>query len=362
MNVAILALFISACGGSRSGETATPTATTDTPVESSEVLLAPTYTPYPAYTPYPTYTRPPTGAPTPAETATVETTAPVVATAPIIPIGTEAPQEPTEETPAPAATAPPTAPPAPQEGASPSGEVAQTMPVSQASAGQPVELTRIEDTDPGPPFTILVSTIRIKENGYYKVTGKVRNNGSEIYGGVGIGATFFTELECGERAVAGQGKQGKRGGAGSGSVEHACDPNWHGTGKVYVACQLLEPGAECPFSLEIYPRDYVAYRLHPDGTPVEYRQPVSLALSNLGVDNDWFGYVRITGTATNGNPFAVRDANIAGVLIDVNGQIVSVGWTLVPGEIAPGASIAFELHIEQAPYANHELQAQATQN
>jgi hypothetical protein len=78
--------------------------------------------------------------------------------------------------------------------------------------------------------------------------------------------------------------------------------------------------------------------------------------------------VRITGTATNENPFAVRDANIAGMLIDaaVNtskaGQIVSVGMAIVPGEIAPGASVSFDLHIEQAPYAYYEVQAQATQN
>jgi biotin carboxyl carrier protein len=32
-----------------------------------------------------------------------------------------------------------------------------------------------------------------------------------------------------------------------GSVKYGCDPNWHRTGKVYAACQLLGPGAECPF-------------------------------------------------------------------------------------------------------------------
>lgn len=112
----------------------------------------------------------------------------------------------------------------------------------------------------------------------------------------------------------------------------------------------------------------MAYHLHPDATPVEHRQPASLALSNLSVTNGWLGYVRITGTATNENPFAVRDANIAGMLIDaaVNtseaGQIASVGMAIVPGEIAPGAGVSFDLHIEQAPYAYYELQAQATQN
>mgnify|MGYP001819024768 CR=1 FL=1 len=46
------------------------------------------------------------------------------------------------------------------------------------------------------------------------------------------------------------------------------------------------------------------------------------------------------GTATNGNPFAVRDGYIYGTLIDAGGQIASVGMTLAPGEFAPGARVA----------------------
>ena len=72
--------------------------------------------------------------------------------------------------------------------------------------------------------------------------------------------------------------------------------------------------------------------------------------------------MHITGTATNGNPFAVRDAYIFGTLIDAEGRIASVGMTLAPGEIAPGAGVAFNLRIEQAPYVRYEVQAQATQN
>ena len=106
----------------------------------------------------------------------------------------------------------------------------------------------------------------------------------------------------------------------------------------------------------------MSYHLHPDAAPVEYRQPAPLALSNVRVHNDNVGHVGITGTATNGNPFAVRDANIAGTLIDAHGQIASVGWTVVPGEVAPEASVSFDLRIEHAPYVRYELQAQATQN
>jgi hypothetical protein len=236
-----------------------------------------------------------------------------------------------------------------------------------------VALTRLPDTDPGPPLAILVSAIRIKENGFYEVTGRVRNDSADgshpgsVYGGVGVVATFFTERECGDHFVPdgggkGRGKNGESEGEGGESVKHVCHPNWHRTGKVYAACQLLAPGATCPFSLEIYPRDYVSYHLHPDATPVEYRQPVPLELGNVRSRSDGLGHVRITGTATNGNPFAVRDANIAGTLIDAHGQIASVGWTVVPGEVAPEASVSFDLRIEHAPYVRYEVQAQATQN
>jgi hypothetical protein len=123
----------------------------------------------------------------------------------------------------------------------------------------------------------------------------------------------------------------------------------------------LAPGEECPFSLEIYARDYVSYLLHPKGAPVVY-QPASLTLSELSVRHDNFGYVHITGTATNENPFAVRDAYIYGTLIDAGGRIASVGMTLAPGQIAPGARVAFDVRIEGVPYVRYEVQSQATRN
>ena len=85
-------------------------------------------------------------------------------------------------------------------------------------------------------------------------------------------------------------------------------------------------------------------------------------MSGLRVTHDGFGYVHITGTATNENAFTVRDAHIAGTLLDAAGHITSVGLALVPGDIAPGASVAFDVCIEHAPYVTYEVQAQATQN
>jgi hypothetical protein len=367
--VVTIALLISACSSDKASEAKTPSAIKESQAQSNEAMVEPTTevtntaavdkvpsatqtpqaldeptasaeaqnvnqptatrTPYPTRTPYSTFTPRPTNTPTAPETpeqATVEET-----------ISADAPTT----TPAPGPAQP-----------------AQTMPV-KSPATSTVELTRIEDPDPAPPLTILVSAVRVAQNGYYKVTGTVRNDSPDTYGGVGVVAIFYEEATpCSEREVT----RRRWDGTEETVIEEVCDYNWHGPVKVYAACMSLEPGAECPFSLEIYPEDYVSYLLHPEGTPVEYRQPASLALSNLNAYNNGLGYVRITGTATNGNPFTVRDANIAGTLIDANGQIVSVGSIIVPGEIAPGASVDFDLRIEYASYVRYQLSAQAIQN
>ena len=42
--------------------------------------------------------------------------------------------------------------------------------------------------------------------------------------------------------------------------------------------------------------------------------------------------MRISGTATNGNPFQAKNVTVSGVLLDAAGQIVSLGSTYVLGE------------------------------
>jgi hypothetical protein len=215
-------------------------------------------------------------------------------------------------------------------------EVPAVQPAPPAPANAPaspfVELRRIPDTDPAPPLTILVDAIRIEADGYYKITGSVRNDGSEAYEGIGVHASFLDDR-----------------GWGYGPVE------------VYCPCRLAEPGAECPFSLKAFPHNYVAYRLHPLGQPVVYHQSASLTLGALDVSNDAIGNVRITGTATNANAFTVSNAIVAGTLIDDAGQVVSVGSTWLLGDILPGGSMSFDLRIEYEPYARYQLSAQGVQ-
>lgn len=269
--------------------------------QPAAVTPDPTYTPVPTFTPYPTYTPNPTSTPLPTAT-------PPAPTPTAIPIATEI------SVPAEAPTA---------------------LPIPTTSAGTSasgtVELRRIPDTDPAPPLTILVDVIRIKQDGHYMITGWVRNDGSEIYEAVGVRASFLDDE-----------------GRGYGAVD------------VYCPCPFLEPGAECPFSLEAYPHSYEAYRLHARGQPVVYRRPAPLAVSAVHLSDDGIGNVRITGTVVNENGFTVAEATVAGALMDDGGRVVGVGWTLVLGDILPGDSKPFELLVQYEPYARYQLYASAT--
>ncbi len=318
----LVTVVVAACAREMGGtpmETAPDVEATSQAVEQSgdEQPLA-TYTPYPTHTPYPTYTPAPTATPQPTHTplpAATATHTPAPTVVPTVAEATPATGAPTEIL----AEEKPSSPPV------------QATP-SHAPAVQLPGLTRIPDTDPGPPFTILIDTIHIRADGSYKMAGAVRNDGSETYESVGVHASFVDSEGWG-----------------------------YGPFDVYCPCAFLEPGAQCPFSMSVSPKPYVEYHLHPLGRPVVNRQPAPVALGGIVVANDGVGNVRITGTARNDNPFPVKDARIAGALIDAGGRIVSAGGSAILGEIAPGASAPFDVRIEYEPYVRYQLYAQATQ-
>jgi hypothetical protein len=309
VNLALLiTILLTACASQTAS--VTPEATRDvemTPLiaeEPSADQPSATRTPRPTNTPYLTQIPPSTATPThtPMPTATPTVTRAATATGTPTEVMTEEP-----------------------------GPPVQTVYVHTPTA-LPVEPVRIPDTDPGPPFTILVDTIRIEEHGKYMVIGTVRNDGSEIYERIGVHASFLDDQ-----------------GASYGPID------------VYCPCSFLEVGAQCPFSLQVISRSTIAaYHLHPLGQPVVYRRPAPVVLSGLVVSLDGIGYVRITGRVTNENAFTVKNPKIAGTLVDASGRIVSVGSTTVLGDVGPGVSVPFDLRIEHEPYAQYQLSAQAT--
>ena len=268
--------------------------------EPEPVESAATYTPYPTYTPYSTPTALPTSTATPTAIPTTGPTATPTAMPTSVPTDTPTPG-PTR----PAPTATPYKSPTPA-------------------------LQRIPDTDPGPPFLISVSANRAGEASTYKVTGTMRNDGSETFEAIGIVATFFDD-------------QGFR----------------HGPLQARVPFLLLAPGETTPFSVELAARRVVSFLLHPQGRPTG-RQSAPVELRNLNLVYDSTESVRITGRAVNVNPFKVKNVALGGVLLDAGGQIVSLGSAFVLQEdIQPNAAVSVDLRIDRVPFVRYYVYAQA---
>lgn len=245
-------------------------------------------------------------------------------------------------TPTPTSTPTPSPSPTPTVEPSPTPRSLQPLPLLSSSsfamptplvpAAAPVVLTPIPDTDPAPPLTVLVHTIRVEDNSHTRLTGVVRNDGAETYEGVGIHASFI-----------------RQDGRGFGPIE------------VYCPCLFVEPRATCPFVLDAAAADFIAYRLHVQGHPLHAGQPASVAVRVSEVSRDAIGNVRITGVVVNEHPFNVRDVNVIGALLDPNDQVVSAGWTFVASELAAGGSASFVLRVAYRPYARYEVFSQALQ-
>jgi len=289
-----------------------------------------------------------TSIPQPTATATPEPTATLE---PIVqPTVTSQPQ-----TPEPTATLEPAVQAtATQEVVSQATPVVPTRPPSAAAATLPA-LEQIENTDPGPPFTIAVSRNTatqdplVEESRQIQITGWVRNDSEQTYAVSRIGATFYDA-------------DGFRGvfvpGIRDGKVVSG-EWLWHGAIDADFDCLLLAPGEICPFSVEITVQNMSSFRLYAEAAPTE-RESAPVALSNVQTSQDLTDYVRIQGTATNTNAFAVKNVVVSGALIDASGQMTSVGSAIVPKEgIAPGESVTFDLRIRRDAFVDYQLYAQA---
>jgi hypothetical protein len=228
-----------------------------------------------------------------------------------------------------------------------------TTSVEHAATPAPA-LAQIEDTDPGPPFAIEISSNTatqdplVEASQTYKITGIVRNDGDQTYALSALQVTFYDS-------------EGFRG-----VFERAPGPGptggewiWHGQTEADVAYLLLAPGEACPFSVEITAQDMASFLIHADAMPTG-RESAAVELSDVRVSADATGYVRISGKATNVNALKVKNVTVVGTLVDDDGQIVSVGSAYVLEEdIAPGGSVHFDLRVEAEAYASTQLYAQA---
>jgi LysM repeat protein len=213
----------------------------------------------------------------------------------------------------------------------------------------------IEDTNPGPPFTIEVSANTaaqdplVEASRTYQVTGVVRNDGDQTYAVSAINITFY-DAEGFRGIFVPAIREGEIVGG---------EWLWHGQTEADFAALLLAPGEEWPFEIEIVAQDMASFLIHPDAVTTD-RESVSVALSDVRLVDEGTGYLRISGTATNTSAFAAKNVTVSGVLIDGNGQIVSVGSAYVLEEdIAPGEAVGFDVRIEKEAYMSYQVYAQA---
>jgi hypothetical protein len=188
----------------------------------------------------------------------------------------------------------------------------------------------LPNTDPGPPFVIVVDANRAVGDNAYLVSGWVRNAGPDTYEAINVLATFYS-----------------------------ADEFRYGPVTVRVPCTLLAPGESCPFIVETSMRKPVSVYLHPEGRRTK-RESVPMALSGTRLIADGLHSVRITGVATSEQPFKLKNPVVIGVLLDASGQMISLGYTYVTVEdIEPGASVHFDLRVQSKPYASYRTYVQA---
>jgi hypothetical protein len=337
--------LLTARSGNRAARFPSATATivaTRRAAQTREAAPTPTLTPAPEATGTPTQVVEPTATWTPAATNTPSAAAVPTATWTLTATSATAPTPPSPtRTPVASAVIP-----------APTGTPLPTSAPSSAADPAPA-LVQVADTDPGPPFTIEISANRatrdplVEQSDGYLVTGIVRNDSNETYIVNRINVTFYDAN--GFRGSFRRFPNRRSGG----------EWIWFGATQAEFACLLLAPGETCPFSVEITAQDMASFLVHPDAAPTG-RESAPVTLSNLNVARDPSDYVRITGTATNANPFKVKNVITCGVLLDSSGEIVSMGSSYVLQEdIQPGASVQFDLRVPYKPYAEYQLYTQA---
>lgn len=233
--------------------------------------------------------------------------------------------------------------PDPAQGPAPTG--APSLPTQRPASPA---LEWLPDEDPGPPFTIEITTNRaiphplLPASQTYQVAGTVRNDGTATYAVFRINVTFIDD-EGFRGYVARKSSLGER----------------HGATEAEFACLLLAPGEACPFVAEITAQNMAAFLVHPDASPTG-RESAPVTLSDVTLSYDGPNIVRLSGLASNPNPFAVKNVIVSGVLLDGREQIVQAGAAYVlQDDIGAGESVRFDVRIRREDFVTYKLYAQA---
>lgn len=322
--VLLVALLLSACGAPTGMGVESASGSLVTQPPQGQRGWSVTSTPYPAHTLHPTYTP----SPTPELTTRVEATPEGVVTPTLLPVASSTlTSQLTQE----AAEGLVGQPETQFVGAALNSEM-ETAAVGEANDAREVALERIPDRDPAPPLTIVVDRVMVNRDGdRYTVLGWVRNDGDQVYRGVGVLGTFYDERDY-----------------------------RFGPVKAICACYSLSPGERCAFKLENYARDYVAYHLHPEGVPVSasWVQPVSLSVDGVAAYAYGADTIRIVGTIQNPTTAVVHGVRVYAQLMDSHGCLISVGSSILPGPLGGEQSMGFQMLVSSVPYASVSVSAE----
>ncbi|MBN2393121.1 MAG: hypothetical protein JXR84_20495 [Anaerolineae bacterium] len=278
----------------------------------------------------------------------------------LVPWSTPEPEDtPTPEATQAAAAAASTTTPASTSASATVQPVVQTETVAEEQAATQTQgaLGYKVDTDPGPPLTIQITTNSSEPNPLfeggliYRVGGFVYNPTDETYQVTAVHVTFFDASGFRGAFYAFPRKAGERPGG-----------EWiaHGALEAQISCTVLGPGESCPFVAEIAGQDMASFLVHPDAKVAEWHESVGVTLSDTQIVDTGTSYVRISGTATNPNVYAIKNVVISALLLDDSGQTVSMGTGVVTS-LEAGASTNFEIYVEKKAYTSYELHARAEQ-
>jgi hypothetical protein len=233
--------------------------------------------------------------------------------------------------------------------------VAQEQPVAQTQG----VLVQKTDTDPGPPLTIEITTNYAESNPLleggliYKIAGFVHNPTDETYEVTAVQVTFFDADGFRGAFYAFPMRPGQRGPEG--------EWIWHGAMEAEVSCSVLGPGESCPFTAEIAGQGMASFLVHPDAKVAEWHESVAVTLSDTKIEDTGTSYAHISGIATNPNMYPLKNVVISGLLLDANGQMVSMGTGVVTS-LAAGASAHFDVYVPNQAHASYQLHARAEQD
>lgn len=234
-------------------------------------------------------------------------------------------------------------------------EVAQAYAAAQTQGA----LVQKPDTDPAPPLTIEITTNTAEPNPLlegsliYRVAGFVHNPTDETYALTAVHVTFFDA--DGFRGAFYPFPNNDRRDKPSGEYIT------HGRMQADFGCSLLGPGESCPFVAELAGQNMASFLVHPDAVVAEWHESVGVTLSDVKVADTGTNYVRISGTATNPNVYAIKNVVISALLLDDSGQTVSMGTGVVT-YLEAGAATNFEVYVAKKAYASYQLLARAEQS